>query len=115
MTDNGDGTYSYTYTPQQSGEITVSVYLEDSVGVYAEHFSNSAWSGNPAAVRSFYNVNVNWGTGDIYPGRGDNVASYFYTKLRAPVTGSYTFTLDHDDGSDLIFSGVTRINRSGTG
>jgi hypothetical protein len=115
MTDNGDGTYSYIYTPQQSGEITVSVYLEDSVGVYAEHFSNSAWSGNPAAVKSFYNVDINWGTGDIYPGRADNVASYFYMKLRAPVTGSYTFTLDHDDGSDLIFNGVTRINRSGTG
>jgi cysteine-rich repeat protein len=115
MTDNGDGTYSYSYTPNQSGEVTVLVYLEDAPGVYAEHFANTGWSGDPAAVQSFTNINTNWGSGDIYPGRPNSVSSYFYTKLKAPVTGTYSFSLGSDDGSDLILDGVTKVSKAGTG
>lgn len=115
MTDNGDGTYSYSYIPNQSGEITVLVYLEDAPGVYAEHFSNPSWSGDPAAIQRFDNINTNWGSGDIYSGRSNQVSSYFYTKLLAPVTGTYSFTLGSDDGSDLILDGATKIAKAGTG
>jgi hypothetical protein len=115
MTDNGNGTYSYTYTPQQSGEITVLVYLEDSLGVYFEHFDNHNWSGDPASTITYNNIDINWGSGDIITGRSDFVSSYIYTKLRAPASTTYTFNLDSDDGSDLLLDGVVKVSKAGTG
>ena len=40
MTDNGDGTYSYSYTLSVPGKITVSVIVAVRKGVAGEYFNN---------------------------------------------------------------------------
>ena len=40
MTDNGDGTYSYSYTVSVPGKITVSVIVAVRKGVAGEYFDN---------------------------------------------------------------------------
>ena len=42
MTDNGDGTYSYSYTVSVPGKITVSVIVAVRMGVTGEYFDNSS-------------------------------------------------------------------------
>ena len=40
MTDNGDGTYSYSFTVSAPGKITVSVIVAVRMGVAGEYFNN---------------------------------------------------------------------------
>ena len=42
MTDNGDGTYSYSYTVSVPGKITVSVIVAVRKGVAGEYFDNTS-------------------------------------------------------------------------
>ena len=42
MIDNGDGTYSYSYTVSIPGNITVSVIVAVRVGVAGEYFDNTS-------------------------------------------------------------------------
>ena len=111
MTDHGNGTYSFSYSVMKSGKVSVLVYLEDAPGVYVEYFANQFWIGNIAKTETLYNIDKDWGSGEIIPGKINNVSANLYTKLRAPVTGSYTFTLISDDGSDLKLDGTLQINR----
>ena len=48
MTDNGDGTYSYSFTSTSNGKLTVFAYLENNTnGVYAMFWNDLNLSGNP--------------------------------------------------------------------
>lgn len=51
MTDNGDGTYTGTYTAPLDGTVTVSVFLMQAGGAYAEYFDNIFMDGTPALKR----------------------------------------------------------------
>lgn len=114
MTDNGDGTYSFSYTTQQSGEITVYIYLEDAPGAYVEFFSNFFWFGNPYKYEFIDNINFDWSTGDVFATYSNCLTAKFYAKLLAPFTGSYDIYMKHNDGSRLYFDSVEKINQIGT-
>jgi cysteine-rich repeat protein len=113
MTDLGNGTYTYSYSVLQSGEITVLVQLLSAGGVYSEWFENSNWSGVPSMTSVSSDINYDWGAGDVIPGIADFVSAKFYAKLKPPTTDTYTFYLIHDDGSKLELNGVAKIDRQG--
>ena len=50
MTDNSDGTYSYTYTPTIVGKLTLFVYYFQSAGFYSEFFTNGICSSSYTAA-----------------------------------------------------------------
>jgi cysteine-rich repeat protein len=109
MTDNNDGTYTYDYTIQLDGEVSVLVSLENT-GVFAEYWDNYAYSGTPD-VRNFSNtLNYNWGGGNVTPSNDDYVTGRFYTKLKAPATATYTIFAFYDDGIILKIDNIVKIN-----
>ena len=110
MTDNGDNTYSYTFTIGRPGKITVGVHKYSLGGVLGEYYSNTAVSGTSAYQTYHPFLYYNWGVGDVYPGRSDSLSAKYYFKLLAPTTGTYDFSIFHDDELKFIFEGTTVID-----
>jgi hypothetical protein len=103
MTDNGDGTYHYNYTINQSGAITILISLE-TAGVYGEFRPTYEIVG--PVVSTNISSRVYFETGDIIVnGESEYVSSIFTTSLLAPATGNYYFQFDYDDGLQIEFEG----------
>jgi hypothetical protein len=103
MTDNGDGTYSATTTISRPGDITYYIRKYTQGGVYNEYFSTTNWSGTNGYINITSTLDHYWGGaiyGGVYSGVYD-ASGNFYFKLYSPVTGAYTFYLDHDDSAYL--------------
>lgn len=97
MTDNSDGTYSYSYTVNRPGKITVSVYMYTQGGVYNEYYPNNNYNVNNGKNNITSTLNFDWGSGNIYGGVSDDVSAKYFFIIKAPVTGTYTFYARHDD------------------
>ena len=68
MTDNGDGTYSYTLLLRGTGgRATVSVSLLITGGLWGEYFANISWSGEPAYCQTNNAINFDWDAGAVAP------------------------------------------------
>jgi len=109
MTDNGDGTHTYTYQVNNDGILNISVLLSNRGYVYTQYFSNIDLLGT---METFYvsNIDFDWGIGAVF-GRGSEYVSVKFTSyLLPPVTGTYTFYVVQDDGATLIVGGVSTQN-----
>ena len=96
MTDNSDGTYSYSFSVARPGIITVAIKLNDNNGVYWEYFANTNLAGSVMYKDTRSNINIPLDYQDIYPGRKEDVSAYFYFSFKAPITGTITFSIDVD-------------------
>lgn len=79
-------------------------------GLKADYFNNVTVSGTPVLTRTEV-IDFDWGTGA--PGTGvavDNFSARWSGKLIVPVTGSYRFQTESDDGVRLWVNGVQLIN-----
>lgn len=103
--DNGDGTYKATYFVPLDGKVTVTVFLMQSGGFYAEYFNNVFMDGTPAITKIEPTINFNWGTGLITTDSSDFISARWYAKIRAPYTEEYAFIMEGDDGFRLYFEG----------
>ena len=113
MTDNGDGTYTGTYTVPLDGTVTVSVFLMQAGGAYAEYFDNIFMDGTPALKRIEPTIDHDWGTGLITNSASDFVSARWYTKIKAPKTEDFFFTVEADDAVRLYFDGELKVERWG--
>jgi len=111
MTDNLDGTYSGTYFVPLNGIVTVSVFLMQTGGAYAEYFENVFMDGTPVIKTIEPRIDHNWGTGLITAAATDFVSIRWYTQVKAPVTEDFFFTIEADDGVRLYFNGELKIDR----
>jgi hypothetical protein len=103
MTDNMDGTYSYTYTTQLDGNITLYVLLYTQFGAYAEFFNNLLYTGVVNVVRIYPQINQNWTSGLVTLNQSDDVSANYYLKVRAPVSDDFIFYLDPNHNGYLYF------------
>ena len=101
MTDNRDGTYTYSFSVSRPGQITISLLHYTLSGVYQEYFPNNALSGNNGSNGTTSQINFNWGGGNVYGSISDNVSAKFYFRFKAPLTGSLTFYVGVDDGTSM--------------
>ena len=106
MTDNGDGTYSYSYTLTNDGAITVIVKLSTGNGLFTEWFPNTSWTYPTIKTNISSNVyydmdgGLNWVS---LPSVGNNYFSaYLYGTIIPPTTQTYTFNWWVDDGPAYI-------------
>ena len=90
MVDNGNGSYSYTYSVQLDGAVTVLIQLKTTGNVFAEYYPNSSWSGSVSKANYTSTLDMDWGGGDIISGFSDNVSAYFVTWLKPQTTETYT-------------------------
>jgi hypothetical protein len=113
MTDHGNGNYSYSYTVNNDGMLTIAVLLMQQNTILVEYYPNYSLSGSPTATFIIPSINHNWGSGSIFGLGFDNVSLKFISYFRAPVTGTYTFYLDSDDGSTMNLGGTTLVSKKG--
>ena len=109
MIDNGDGTYSYSFTSIKSGKLTVLIYLDSSLnGVYAEFWNNINLSGNVDKTIRYPVINYYW-----YPlvttTQCDLTSGRLTTYLTVPKNDTYTIYYKHDNGGRLYFQNVLEI------
>ena len=56
MTDNGDGTYSYSYSVSNDGAVTVIVRLITGTGIKWVWYNNYSFSGSPGVKHKLLKV-----------------------------------------------------------
>ena len=115
MTDNYDGTYTYSYTMTNDGVISVSIILFNRFKVLGQYYLGNPLSGSVVVSNYSSSLQYNWLTSDITSGHGDYVSAVFQAYIKAPITGTITFTLSADDGADLYIDGVLKINHYSAG
>ena len=111
MTDNSDGTYSYSYSVSHNGVLSITVFYFQGSGLYWEWFDTVNWSGSIIVSNISSTIDYDFGTGQITPTWSDYWSGRFYTLLRAPTTDSYTFYLKHDSYGSLNINFVTYISQ----
>ena len=83
MTDNGGGTYSYSYTVTRPGIITVAILLYTQGGVFNEFFTSPDQSGNSVANGTWPNINLaNAANNYFYSGQGTQLFRIFYPSIQ---------------------------------
>ncbi|WP_051367885.1 beta-glucosidase [Hamadaea tsunoensis] len=80
-------------------------------GLYGQFFNNTTLSGTPVASRVDGSIDYVWGGSSPQSGvNGTNWSVKWTGTLHAPTTGTYTFSLNSDDGSRLYVNGTQIIN-----
>lgn len=110
MTDNGDGTYSYSVNIGSPGRVTIAVIVVHKIGIQEEYFDNTSLTGPVVKTNIVNMINYNWGFGLITPTLGDFVSIKFNSKLTSCETTSYDFAITHDDGAILDIDGVRKVS-----
>jgi hypothetical protein len=117
MNDNGDGTYIYTYSVRELGRMQISVFLYgQTVNTITADYSY--W--DPTWIHELSsNVNAldqDFGSGDIYSSRSDNVEAIFKTSLFIDNSGTYELNAIGDDfftifleGNQIIFADYNNL------
>ena len=110
MTDNGDGTYSYSYSVKINGAITILIKMATSNGLKSIFYSTTNFSGSPqlTTVLPFLNFSLNSNLN--YPSLSSNqyFTAIFYSTIFSPAKETYTFYVNEDDAGIIVIDGVTK-------
>jgi hypothetical protein len=113
MTDNGDGTYEYTYVTSKEGKVTVTVFLYDRTDrVFARYYDCPSYKSCSSTLRGTQYkslINEDYDFGDIYSTQGDNIKTVFETVLLPTATKPYTFKIYGDDNAKVYLDGIQII------
>ncbi|CAI2372733.1 unnamed protein product [Moneuplotes crassus] len=107
MTDNGDGTYSYTFSVTKEGTITYKVLLLEQGKVSAEYYTNG---GSFIGRKTVGNINFNFGRGSIYGGYKDNVVIHYRSYLKPPRSATFSFSVKYDDYGTVYIDGSRKTS-----
>ena len=112
MTDNGDGTYSYNFSVQLDGAVTVLVKLLNSGGINCIWYGTTDFTGTPVLTNTTAQLDYQ-GDGTVtnmIPGKGQYFSAVISGKIKAPTTDTYTIYFINDDGSKITWEGVVKSN-----
>jgi cysteine-rich repeat protein len=110
MTDNNDGTYSYTWIPDNEGKLSISVVKMNRFSVLGTYYNTVDLSGTAVSSNYSTNINYNWGGFDVIPGQGDYVSAKYEAYLKSPYTGTVTLNLYVDNYGALWVDGIQKFN-----
>lgn len=117
MTDNGDGTYSHSFTLENNaGKITAVAYIENR-GITTQWYENPSFSGSPTVTNTTSDIDYYWnGSTDLIVGSEYVSASIkFDTSVRAPYTGSVTFKFYTNFLLNVTFNSAREITGTSSG
>ena len=83
---------------------------EDCSGVKAEYFSGMILAGEPILSQIEPQIDHDWGSGVVAGGLSDLVSARWRANLEVPVTGTYTFNTNSDDGVAFWLDGRLLID-----
>lgn len=102
MTDNNNGNYTYSYTVQNDGILSIGVRLLNRNYFYQKCYGTTDLSGATTySSTASSNWDYSYGYGSICAGYSNYMSMTLETFLRAPITGSLSIRLQSDDGSTL--------------
>jgi len=110
MADNLDGTYTYSYSTDSAGEITMYVLLYTQFGVFAEFFNNINYSGTVDISRVYPLMDHDFSNGLVTTTQIQDVSSNIYFKLRSPVSLNVTFIWVSNQYGYFYFNGDLRAS-----
>lgn len=110
MTDESNGDYTYSFSTNTSGPVTIAVYLDNSPGVFVEWYNNWNLVGSTNHLQTVSSIDHNWGSSSLPNGMTDCTSAIYYGNLLFPSSALYTFHLEHDDGSILTIGGDQLFN-----
>lgn len=103
MSDSGVATANYT--------INLGSGSNNGTGLRGTYFNNKTLTAPSAVVRTDATVNFDFGNGSYASGQPtDNFSARWDGQVEAPVSGSYAFTTNSDDGVRLTVNGQQIIN-----
>lgn len=97
MVDNGDNTYSYSYTISRPGGVTIQVLQYLQGGVYFEWYPNTDLAGQPSGNEIVSTVSQDWAYGVVFNGLDQMTSAKVYFKINPPVSEIYNFEVSGDD------------------
>ena len=87
MTYNGDSTYSYNYTLNVTGKVSLLVILRNEGIVHGEYWSNSAFTGASSFSNTTTDIDFFWGPGvSIFSTHDTSVSAKYSSYIRPSVT-----------------------------
>lgn len=106
MSDQGNGQYTYSFQVNNDGPITVSVTMLSQGFIKTIFYPSWDFTGSPFTTY-VSRIDFDWGSGNVYGSRDEEVTAKFEAYIKAPWTGTYTLYLDNDDGADLYIDNVS--------
>jgi len=110
MTDNNDGTYTYTWTPDNEGKLSIVVVYMNRFKILSTFYHTNSLSGAVAATNYSSTINYSWSTYNVTATNSDNVSAKFEGYIRAPITGSVTLYMYTEDYASLSVDGTLKFN-----
>ena len=111
LTDLNNGQYQVEFNVIRKGEVTASIVLMEKGGFYGEYFNNAFLQGVPALTRVDNYLDFNWGTGLITNEAADFVSVQWFGKIKPPVTETFVFIVNADDGLRITIDGLLMVDR----
>ncbi|CAI2360768.1 unnamed protein product [Moneuplotes crassus] len=112
MTDNGDGTYTSTISVTRPGKITINVFKYTQGGVLVEYYSGTTYSGGVQHAEIKSDLNIDYGSGNLFGSTSNFASAKMYFKLKGPSTESITLQLEADDTASLSLDGSNVVSAS---
>ena len=113
MTDNGDGTYTATYSFSGSSgiDLVVSAEFVGESGIWVEYYNNKEGTGTPELARwENSDMDYDWGTGNVTPSTGSDVLVRWWSKLIPLYSETFTFDIEHDPAFALYIDDVLKTD-----
>jgi len=109
QTDNGDGTYSSSFTLPKAGYATVGpiLYKQGGLRIDVAYSASNVDAMNFVGSWSFFQITpqLNWPTLADIPGGAPYLYMLIHGRLRPPVSADYTFYVTPDDYYQLFING----------
>ena len=112
FSDNGDGTYSYTYTVSLDGAITIVIKLATANGLNWVWLNNNSWSGSPYLTNTLSNLEFyNYASTGFISGINESFTGILTSLLLSPKSETFTFYVTHDDGVKILLNSVVKVDK----
>jgi len=101
------------YTPTKPGKIGIT-FQRITLGQARVLYFHGPIEGKHSLANTFYDLNDDWGEGEIFRRCSDDCSVQYFFYLRAPITGDVTLILRADDSATLFLNKTHNVSATTT-